>query len=74
MQGETLIHLLLNRQELVCQEVARILITKYPGLAKDIYLGEDLFGGLHVKRRNRGWECVFEVVQHIGELPTIFMD
>uniref|UniRef100_A0A183CPX7 ANK_REP_REGION domain-containing protein n=1 Tax=Globodera pallida TaxID=36090 RepID=A0A183CPX7_GLOPA len=44
MEGETLVHLLLNRQELVCQEVARILINRYPGLAKDIYLGEELFG------------------------------
>ncbi|KAF7640482.1 ANK_REP_REGION domain-containing protein [Meloidogyne graminicola] len=44
VEGETLIHLLLNREEPVCQEIARILVNKYPGLAKDIYLGEDMFG------------------------------
>ncbi|KAL3084616.1 hypothetical protein niasHS_009122 [Heterodera schachtii] len=44
MDGETLIHLLLNRKELVCHEVARILINRYPGMARDIYLGEELFG------------------------------
>lgn len=50
IEGETLVHLLLNREEPVCQEIARILINKYPGLAKDIYLGEDMFG-----KQYMGW-------------------
>lgn len=44
VEGETLIHLLLSREEPMCSEIARILITHYPGLAKDIYLGDDMFG------------------------------
>lgn len=44
VDGETIIHLLLNREEPACCEVARILINKYPGLAKDIYLGTEMFG------------------------------
>lgn len=46
VEGETLIHLLLSREEPMCSEIARILITHYPGLAKDIYLGDDMFGVL----------------------------
>jgi hypothetical protein len=44
VDGETLIHLLLNREEPSCAEISRILISKYPGLAKDIYLGDEMFG------------------------------
>ncbi|KAI6170476.1 Inactive [Aphelenchoides bicaudatus] len=44
VDGETLIHLLLNREEPSCAEIARILISKYPGLAKDIYMGDEMFG------------------------------
>lgn len=44
VEGETLVHLLLNRKEPVCREIARILINKYPGLAKDIFLGQEMFG------------------------------
>uniref|UniRef100_A0AC35U5Y8 ANK_REP_REGION domain-containing protein n=1 Tax=Rhabditophanes sp. KR3021 TaxID=114890 RepID=A0AC35U5Y8_9BILA len=44
VSGETVLHLLLNREEASCGEVARILITKYPGLANDIYLGDEMFG------------------------------
>ncbi|VDK54899.1 unnamed protein product, partial [Gongylonema pulchrum] len=32
VEGETIIHLLLNREEPMCSEIARILITRYPGL------------------------------------------
>ncbi|KAI6224434.1 Inactive [Aphelenchoides fujianensis] len=42
MDGETIIHLLLNREEPSCAEIARILISKYPGLAKDIYMGNEI--------------------------------
>lgn len=28
----------------MCSEIARILITRYPGLANDIYLGDEMFG------------------------------
>uniref|UniRef100_A0AC34PUE8 Ion transport domain-containing protein n=1 Tax=Panagrolaimus sp. JU765 TaxID=591449 RepID=A0AC34PUE8_9BILA len=44
VDGETLIHLLLNREEPFCSEIARILMNRYPGLAKDIYLGDEMFG------------------------------
>uniref|UniRef100_A0A915DIF2 Uncharacterized protein n=1 Tax=Ditylenchus dipsaci TaxID=166011 RepID=A0A915DIF2_9BILA len=44
VEGETLVHLLLNREEPLCSEIARILIHKYPGLSKDIYLGDEMFG------------------------------
>lgn len=44
VDGETIIHLLLNREEPSCAEIARILIHRYPGLAKDIYMGEEMFG------------------------------
>lgn len=44
VEGETIIHLLLNREEPMCSEIARILITRYPGLANDIYLGDEMFG------------------------------
>lgn len=44
MDGETVLHLLLNREDLMCGEIARILITKYPGLSNDIYLGDEMFG------------------------------
>ncbi|KAI1726226.1 ankyrin repeats (3 copies) domain-containing protein [Ditylenchus destructor] len=44
VEGETLVHLLLNREEPLCSEIARILVHKYPGLSKDIYLGDEMFG------------------------------
>ncbi|KAI6229478.1 Inactive [Aphelenchoides besseyi] len=44
VDGETIIHLLLNREEPSCAEIARILISKYAGLAKDIYMGNEMFG------------------------------
>ncbi|CEF71670.1 Inactive [Strongyloides ratti] len=44
VDGETVLHLLLNREDLMCGEIARILITKYPGLSNDIYLGDEMFG------------------------------
>lgn len=46
VEGETIVHLLLNREEPMCSEIARILITRYPGLANDIYLGDEMFGML----------------------------
>lgn len=44
VEGETMVHLLLNREEPLCTEIARILIHCYPGLAKDVYLGDEMFG------------------------------
>ncbi|CAD5218239.1 unnamed protein product [Bursaphelenchus okinawaensis] len=44
VDGETIVHLLLNREEPSCAEIARILIQKYSGLAKDLYLGDEMFG------------------------------
>lgn len=44
VDGETIIHLLLSRDEPACNEVARILLRYYPGLANDVYLGEEMFG------------------------------
>ncbi|CAD6195423.1 unnamed protein product [Caenorhabditis auriculariae] len=44
VEGENLIHLLLNREQQVCYEIARILIKRFPGLANDIYLGDEQFG------------------------------
>uniref|UniRef100_A0A915AA78 Uncharacterized protein n=1 Tax=Parascaris univalens TaxID=6257 RepID=A0A915AA78_PARUN len=46
VEGETIVHLLLNREEPMCSEIARILISRYPGLANDIYLGDEMFGML----------------------------
>jgi hypothetical protein len=37
VDGETLIHLLLNREEPSCAEIARILISKYPGIILNSY-------------------------------------
>ena len=39
-----MLHLLLKRNEAKCTEVARILLCRYTGLAKDIIIGEDFFG------------------------------
>lgn len=44
VEGETIIHLLLNREEPMCSEIAKILIIRYPGLANDIFLGKEMFG------------------------------
>jgi hypothetical protein len=46
VDGETLIHLLLNRgiDDPICNEIARILLCRYPGLGGDIYLGDEMFG------------------------------
>uniref|UniRef100_A0A1I7XBL5 ANK_REP_REGION domain-containing protein n=1 Tax=Heterorhabditis bacteriophora TaxID=37862 RepID=A0A1I7XBL5_HETBA len=43
VDGENLIHLLLNREQQVCYEIARILLKRYPGLANDLYLGDEMF-------------------------------
>uniref|UniRef100_A0A914H3C0 Ion transport domain-containing protein n=1 Tax=Globodera rostochiensis TaxID=31243 RepID=A0A914H3C0_GLORO len=60
VEGETLVHLLLNRKEPTCREIARILINKYPGIAKDIYLGEEMFGqsSLHLAIVHEDFEMV----------------
>ncbi|KAL3079064.1 hypothetical protein niasHS_014846 [Heterodera schachtii] len=60
VEGETVVHLLLNRKEPMCREIARILISKYPGMAKDIYLGEEMFGqsALHLAIVHDDFEMV----------------
>uniref|UniRef100_A0A914YD45 Ion transport domain-containing protein n=1 Tax=Panagrolaimus superbus TaxID=310955 RepID=A0A914YD45_9BILA len=60
VDGETLIHLLLNREEPFCSEIARILINAYPGLAKDLYLGDEMFGqsALHLAIVHDDYETV----------------
>ncbi|GMS95791.1 hypothetical protein PENTCL1PPCAC_17966, partial [Pristionchus entomophagus] len=44
IDGENIIHLLLNREQPVCYEIARILLIRFPPLAHDIYLGDEMFG------------------------------
>ncbi|KAK0397772.1 hypothetical protein QR680_002261 [Steinernema hermaphroditum] len=60
VDGETVIHLLLSREEPVCSEIARILINRYPGLANDIYLGDEMFGqsALHLAIVHDDYETV----------------
>ena len=57
VNGESVVHLLLGREEPSCAEIARILISKYPGLAKDIYLGDDQFGEWRSARRTCSRRC-----------------
>lgn len=49
VEGETLVHLLLNREEPLCTEIARILIHNYSGLARDVFLGDEMFGKNGIK-------------------------
>ncbi|CAB3409001.1 unnamed protein product [Caenorhabditis bovis] len=60
VEGENLIHLLLNREQQVCYEIARILIKRFPGLANDIYLGDEQFGqsALHLAIVHDDYETV----------------
>ena len=44
VEGETVIHLLLNRDDPEALELAKILLKEFPGLAQDIYLGDEMFG------------------------------
>lgn len=32
------------REQQVCYEIARILLKRFPGMANDIYLGDEQFG------------------------------
>ncbi|KAK5969355.1 Olfactory channel [Trichostrongylus colubriformis] len=60
VDGENIIHLLLNREEQVCYEIARILLKRYPGLANDIYMGDEMFGqsALHLAIVHDDYETV----------------
>ncbi|CAI4229605.1 unnamed protein product [Auanema sp. JU1783] len=60
VKGENIIHLLLNRDQEVCHEIARILLKKYPGLCDDIYLGNENFGqtALHLAIVHNDYETV----------------
>ncbi|PAV64257.1 hypothetical protein WR25_13295 [Diploscapter pachys] len=60
VEGENIIHLLLNREQQVCYEIARILIKRFPGLANDIYLGDEMFGqsALHLAIVHDDYETV----------------
>lgn len=44
IDGETVIHLLLSRDDAKCSEIAKLLIKLYPGLAIDIYEGDEFYG------------------------------
>ncbi|VIO87439.1 Uncharacterized protein BM_BM1711 [Brugia malayi] len=70
VEGETIIHLLLNREEPMCSEIARILITRYPGLANDIYLGDEMFGqsALHLAIVHDDYETVHLLLQNSAEV------
>ncbi|VDM94905.1 unnamed protein product [Thelazia callipaeda] len=70
VEGETIIHLLLNREEPMCNEIARILITHYPGLANDIYLGDEMFGqsALHLAIVHDDYETVQLLLQSSAEV------
>ncbi|VDK50895.1 unnamed protein product [Anisakis simplex] len=65
VEGETIVHLLLNREEPMCCEIARILIAHYPGLANDIYLGDEMFGqsALHLAIVHDDYETVQLLLQ-----------
>ncbi|VDL63077.1 unnamed protein product [Nippostrongylus brasiliensis] len=60
VDGENIIHLLLNREEQVCYEIARILLKRYPGLANDLYMGDEMFGqsALHLAIVHDDYETV----------------
>ncbi|CAL2039611.1 unnamed protein product [Caenorhabditis brenneri] len=60
VEGENLIHLLLNREQQVCYEIARILLKRFPGMANDIYLGDEQFGqsALHLAIVHDDYETV----------------
>uniref|UniRef100_A0A183GTP0 ANK_REP_REGION domain-containing protein n=1 Tax=Heligmosomoides polygyrus TaxID=6339 RepID=A0A183GTP0_HELPZ len=60
VDGENIIHLLLNREEQVCYEIARILLKHYPGMTNDIYMGDEMFGqsALHLAIVHDDYETV----------------
>ncbi|PIC32703.1 hypothetical protein B9Z55_012933 [Caenorhabditis nigoni] len=49
VDGENLIHLLLNREQQVCYEIARILLKRFPGMSNDIYLGDEQFADVNAR-------------------------
>lgn len=65
VEGETLVHLLLNREEPLCTEIARILIHNYSGLARDVYLGDEMFGKNGIKTEMiLGQSCLHLAIVH----------
>lgn len=40
-----------SREQQVCYEIARILLKRFPGMANDIYLGDEQFGKRLVLKR-----------------------
>ncbi|VDM45622.1 unnamed protein product [Toxocara canis] len=66
VEGETIVHLLLTREEPMCSEIARILINRFPGLANDIYLGDEMFGQstLHLAIVHDDYETVQLLLQN----------
>ena len=62
--GETLVHLLLKRDNPRCTDVALILLERYPGLAQDVTLGDDSHGetALHIAVINDDVDVVFRLL------------
>ncbi|CAJ0587620.1 unnamed protein product, partial [Mesorhabditis spiculigera] len=44
VDGENVVHLLLNREQPVCYEIGRILLKRFPGMTNDMYMGDEHFG------------------------------
>ncbi|KAL6739725.1 hypothetical protein Aduo_013146 [Ancylostoma duodenale] len=70
VEGENIIHLLLNREQQVCYEIARILLKRYPGLAHDIYMGDEMFGqsALHLAIVHDDYETVQLLLQNNADV------
>ncbi|ETN73348.1 transient-receptor-potential calcium channel protein [Necator americanus] len=70
VEGENIIHLLLNREQQVCYEIARILLKRYPGMANDIYMGDEMFGqsALHLAIVHDDYETVQLLLQNKADV------
>ncbi|VDP40709.1 unnamed protein product [Soboliphyme baturini] len=71
IEGETLVHLLLNSNDPKSRVIAKILIREYRNLALDIYEGEKMFGNsaLHLAIVYDDYECVSLLLES-GAMPT----